>query len=174
MLCPKGLVNLVAVQNLIPQFPEEPHRPPELTLDRTVRLLVAALKEPELRLARATAQVHDHVRRNEAARKAHAQTWRAECRDPRTSPLPPLWESLGSRRNCPKYLADGPEVGDIPVLSTACDLVEPAHRGRLQTWFGGISRGINHFDLNLDGISTATHPALALLPPFFHLPYSTR
>jgi hypothetical protein len=78
-----------------------------------------------------------------------------------------------SRRNCPKNLADGLEVGDIPFLSAACDLVERAHRGRLQTRFGWISRGINYVDLDLDGISAATHPALTLLPPFLHLPYST-
>ena len=50
---------------------------PELTLDRTVRLLEAALAEPELRLSRATALVEYHVRRNEAAKKSHAKTWRA-------------------------------------------------------------------------------------------------
>jgi hypothetical protein len=46
-------------------------------LDRTVRLLQAALEEPELRLARATALVEYYVRRNEVARKSHAKTWRA-------------------------------------------------------------------------------------------------
>jgi hypothetical protein len=85
-----------------------------------------------------------------------------------------LSKSFGSRRNCPKYLADGLEVGDIPFLGAACDLVEPADRVRLQTRFGWISRGINDLDLNLDGISTPTHPALPLLPPLLHLPYSTR
>src|SRR5262249_60004019 len=83
-------------------------------------------------------------------------------------------ESFCSRRNCPKYLADGLEVGHIPFLGATCDLVEPAHRGRLQTRFGWISGGLNHVDLNLDGISTSTHPALTLLPPFLHLPHSTR
>jgi SRSO17 transposase len=53
---------------------------PELTLDRTVRLLEAALEEPELRLARAIALVDYHVRRNEVARKSHAKTWRAKHR----------------------------------------------------------------------------------------------
>ena len=48
-----------------------------MTLDRTVRLLAAALEEPELRLSRATALVDYHVRRNEVARKSHAKTWRA-------------------------------------------------------------------------------------------------
>ena len=75
-------------------------------------------------------------------------------------------------RNCPKYLADGLEVGHIPFLGAACDLVEPAHRGRLQTRFSWISGGINHVDLNRDGLSTATHPALTLLPPFLHLLHS--
>ena len=41
---------------------------PELTLDRTVRLLEAALEEPELRLPRATALVEYHMRRNKVAR----------------------------------------------------------------------------------------------------------
>ena len=50
------------------------------TLDRTVRLLEAALDEPRLRLARAIALVDYHVRRNEAARKSHAKTWRAKRR----------------------------------------------------------------------------------------------
>jgi hypothetical protein len=43
---------------------------PELTLDRTVRLLEAALEEPDLRLARATALVDDYLRRNAVARKS--------------------------------------------------------------------------------------------------------
>ena len=50
---------------------------PELTLDRTVRLLEAALEEPELRLPRATALVDYHVRRNKTARASHGKTWRA-------------------------------------------------------------------------------------------------
>ena len=45
-----------------------------------MRLLEAALEEPELRLPRATALVDDHVRRNEIARKSHAKTWRAKHR----------------------------------------------------------------------------------------------
>jgi SRSO17 transposase len=53
---------------------------PELTLDRTVRLLEAALDEPELRLARAIALVAYHLRRNEVARRSHAKTWRARHR----------------------------------------------------------------------------------------------
>ena len=53
---------------------------PELTLDRTVRLLEAALEEPELRLPRATALVDYHVQRNDVARKSHAKTSRAKHR----------------------------------------------------------------------------------------------
>src|SRR4051812_12264293 len=53
---------------------------PELTLDRTVQLLEAALEEPELRLPRATALVDYHVRRNKVARKSHAKTWQAKHR----------------------------------------------------------------------------------------------
>ena len=53
---------------------------PELTLDRTVRLLEAALEQPGLKLARAIALVEYHVRRNEAARRSHAKTWRAKHR----------------------------------------------------------------------------------------------
>ena len=53
---------------------------PELTLDRTVRLLEAALLEPEVRLPRATALVDYHVRRNKLARKSHAKSWRAKHR----------------------------------------------------------------------------------------------
>ena len=49
-----------------------------MTLDRTVRLLAAAMEEPELRLPRATALVDYHVRRNEVARKSHSKTWRAK------------------------------------------------------------------------------------------------
>jgi SRSO17 transposase len=53
---------------------------PGLTLDRTVRLLEAAMEEPELKLARATALVSYYVRRNEVARRSHAKAWRAKHR----------------------------------------------------------------------------------------------
>ena len=49
-------------------------------MDRTVRLLEAALEEPELKLERATALVDYHVRRNEVARRSHAKTWRVRHR----------------------------------------------------------------------------------------------
>ena len=45
-----------------------------------MRLLEAALEEPELRLPRATALVDYPVRRNEVARKSHAKTWKAKHR----------------------------------------------------------------------------------------------
>jgi SRSO17 transposase len=53
---------------------------PELTLDRTVRLLEAALAETKLRLPRATALVDYHIRRNEVARMSHAKAWREKHR----------------------------------------------------------------------------------------------
>ncbi len=48
---------------------------PELTLDRTVRLLEAALEEPRLLLVRAVALVDYHVRRNKVAKASHDKTW---------------------------------------------------------------------------------------------------
>jgi hypothetical protein len=47
-------------------------------LDRTMRLLAAALEETELRLPRATVLESYHQRCNEVARKSHARTWRSE------------------------------------------------------------------------------------------------
>jgi DNA-binding winged helix-turn-helix (wHTH) protein len=46
----------------------------DLTLDRRVQLLEAALEETESRLVRAIARVGYHVRRNKVARKSHAKT----------------------------------------------------------------------------------------------------
>ncbi len=45
-----------------------------------MRLLKAALEEPELKLPRATTLVDYHVRRNKAAQKSHSKTWRAKHR----------------------------------------------------------------------------------------------
>jgi hypothetical protein len=53
---------------------------PELTLDRTVRLLGAALEEPELRLPRATALVDYHIDRNKVAKASHEKTWKKKHR----------------------------------------------------------------------------------------------
>src|SRR4051794_3302619 len=52
------------------------HQVPELTLDRTVRLLGAALEEPELKLPRAVALVEYHVDRNKVAKASHDKTWK--------------------------------------------------------------------------------------------------
>jgi hypothetical protein len=43
-----------------------------------MRLLEAALEEPELRLPRATALVDYHVQRNKVAKASHEKTWRAK------------------------------------------------------------------------------------------------
>lgn len=51
-----------------------------MTLDRTVRLLEAALAEPELRLPRAVLLVDYHLRRNKVARKSHTRAWQAKHR----------------------------------------------------------------------------------------------
>ena len=53
---------------------------PGLTLDRTVRLLEAALEEPELKLARAVALVDYHIRRNRVAKASHDKTWKEKHR----------------------------------------------------------------------------------------------
>src|SRR4051794_35425200 len=52
------------------------HQVPELTLDRTVRLLEAALEEAELRLPRAVALVEYHVGRNKIAKASRDKTWK--------------------------------------------------------------------------------------------------
>jgi hypothetical protein len=41
-----------------------------------VRLLEAALAEPELRLGRAVALVEYHIRRNRVAKASHDKTWK--------------------------------------------------------------------------------------------------
>jgi SRSO17 transposase len=56
------------------------HQVPELTLDRTVRLLEAALEEPELKLPRAVALVEYHVDRNKIAKASHDKTWKKKHR----------------------------------------------------------------------------------------------
>jgi SRSO17 transposase len=52
------------------------HQVPELTLDRTVRLLEAALEEPELRLTRAVALVEYHIDRDRIAKASQGKTWK--------------------------------------------------------------------------------------------------
>ncbi|HMB05376.1 MAG TPA: IS701 family transposase [Isosphaeraceae bacterium] len=56
------------------------HHVPELTLDRTVRLLEAALEEPELKLPRAIALVDYHIHRNKVAKVSHDKTWKKKHR----------------------------------------------------------------------------------------------
>ncbi len=46
-----------------------------LTLDRTVRLMEAALSEAELALPRAIWLVDYHIRRNAIAKASHDKTW---------------------------------------------------------------------------------------------------
>lgn len=45
-------------------------------MDRTVRLLEAALEEPTLKLLRAVALVDYHIRRNMVAKASHDKTWK--------------------------------------------------------------------------------------------------
>jgi hypothetical protein len=47
-------------------------------LDRTVRLLEAALSESMLSLALATALVDYHIRRNKVAKASHDKTWKGK------------------------------------------------------------------------------------------------
>jgi len=54
---------------------------PELTLDRTVRLLKAALAETALTISHAIFLVDYHIRRNAIAKRSHAKTWRAKHKD---------------------------------------------------------------------------------------------
>ena len=45
-----------------------------------MRLLEAALEEPELRLPRATALVDYHIDRNKVAKASHEKTWKKKHR----------------------------------------------------------------------------------------------
>ena len=49
-------------------------------MDRTVRLLEAALAEPTLSLTLAIALVDYHVRRNKVAKASHDKTWKEKHR----------------------------------------------------------------------------------------------
>jgi hypothetical protein len=51
---------------------------PELTPDRTVRLLREAIAIPGLSLGMAIRLVAYHIRRNQIARKSHTKTWMAK------------------------------------------------------------------------------------------------
>jgi hypothetical protein len=58
-------------------MPGSQKKTPELTLDRTVRLLQRALEIPGLRLEVAVRLVAYHIRRNAIARRSHTKTWLA-------------------------------------------------------------------------------------------------
>jgi hypothetical protein len=58
-------------------MPRSQKKTPELTLDRTVRLLQRAMEAPGLSLEVALLLVDYHIRRNETARRSHTKTWMA-------------------------------------------------------------------------------------------------
>jgi SRSO17 transposase len=60
---------------------------PELTLDRTVRLLQRAMEIPGLTLKLAILVVDYHIQRNRIARKYHTETWKARHKDVKLLPL---------------------------------------------------------------------------------------
>ena len=60
---------------------------PELTLDRTVRLLQRAMEVPGLSLEMALLLVEYHIRRNEIARRSHTKTWMARHKKVKLLPL---------------------------------------------------------------------------------------
>jgi hypothetical protein len=51
---------------------------PELTLDRTVRLLREVMELPGLSLGMAIKLMYYHIHRNEIATKSHTKTWMAK------------------------------------------------------------------------------------------------
>src|ERR1043166_5730747 len=91
------------------------------------------------------------------------------------SPIVRRWTSatigfLG--RDSSKDLTDRLEIRHIAFCGSTGDLVEPANGIRLQARLAGITRRVDHFDLDLHGILAASHPALALFPAFFHARHS--
>jgi SRSO17 transposase len=60
---------------------------PELTLDRTVRLLQRAMEVPGLTLKLAILLVDYHIQRNRIARRYHTETWKARHKDVKLLPL---------------------------------------------------------------------------------------
>ena len=58
-------------------MPRSQKKTPELTLDRTVRLLPRAIQVPGLTLEIAVRLVDYHIGRNETARRSHTKTWLA-------------------------------------------------------------------------------------------------
>jgi SRSO17 transposase len=60
---------------------------PELTLDRTVRLLQRAIEVPELTLEMAIELVKYHIHRNKVAKLSHTKTWFATHKEVKLLPL---------------------------------------------------------------------------------------
>src|SRR3954467_14751423 len=60
---------------------------PELTPDRTVRLLQRAIEVPGLSLGLALRLVEYHIRRNKVARQSHTKTWMARHKGVKLLPL---------------------------------------------------------------------------------------
>jgi hypothetical protein len=58
-----------------------------LTLNRTVRLLRAALRIPELTVGRALQLMEYYIRRNQIALRSHTKTWIYKHEQIRFSPL---------------------------------------------------------------------------------------
>jgi hypothetical protein len=56
-------------------MPRSQKKTPELTLDRTVRLLARAMEVPGLSLGIAIKLVEYHADRNEIATRSHTKTW---------------------------------------------------------------------------------------------------
>ena len=64
-----------------PDAAQTEKKTPELTLDRTVRLLQKAFEVPGLTLEIAVLLVEYHIRRNEIARRSHTETWWARHKE---------------------------------------------------------------------------------------------
>src|SRR5207249_4767387 len=60
-----------------PDAPGSQKKTPELTLDRTVRLLQRAMEVPGLTLTMALRLVEYHIHRNQVAQQSHTKTWMA-------------------------------------------------------------------------------------------------
>jgi len=68
-----------------------------LTLDMAVRLLKAALPQPDLTLEAAMAIVEYHLRRNEIARLSHVKTWKKKHKGVKVKPL---WKTMTACNSC--------------------------------------------------------------------------
>ena len=68
-------------------MPRSQKKTPELTLDRTVRLLQRAMEVRGLSLDLALLLVDYHIRRNEIAQRSHTKTWMARHKNVKLLPL---------------------------------------------------------------------------------------